>query len=147
MPLLSRRRFLNHSCLLLGACSSATMASTAVKTSSPLKAQPSLKQFKYAQVQLGDSGLRDQFKYQSHLFMGIDDDKLLKPFRSRAGQDAPGEDMGGWYDDSKDFHIDPNDIVVIFQNPETITNSVKAFIYFLRKILEGTIGRVKTDGT
>lgn len=109
MPLFSRRRFLNHGCLLLGACSSVTMASTAVKTSSPLKAQPNLKQFKYAQVQLGDSGLRDQFKYQSHLFMGIDDDKLLKPFRSRAGQDAPGEDMGGWYDDSKDFHIDPND--------------------------------------
>jgi hypothetical protein len=95
MPLVSRRRFLNHTCLLLGACTSSALVSASVKTSSAQKNQPSLKQFKYAQVQLGESNLRDQFKYQSHLFMGIDDDKLLKPFRQRAGQDAPGEDMGG----------------------------------------------------
>jgi DUF1680 family protein len=28
---------------------------------------------------------------------------LLKPFRERAGQAAPGEDMGGWYDNSPEF--------------------------------------------
>lgn len=109
MPLVSRRRFLNHTCLVLGACASSALASTSAKVSAPLKTLPSLKQFKYAQVQLGESNLRDQFTYQSHLFMNIDDDKLLKPFRQRAGQAAPGEDMGGWYDDSKDFHIDPTD--------------------------------------
>jgi uncharacterized protein len=119
MSLLSRRRFLNHSCLLLSACTSSVLASTSAKTSYILKTQPGLKQFKYAQVQLSDSKLRDQFKYQSHLFMSIDDDKLLKPFRQRAGQDAPGDDMGGWYDDSKDFHIDPNDWSVVVNKNRT----------------------------
>jgi DUF1680 family protein len=50
-----------------------------------------------------------QFEQQQRLFLGIDDDALLKPFRLRAGQEAPGMDMGGWYDQSADFHIDPND--------------------------------------
>jgi uncharacterized protein len=109
MPLISRRRFLNHTCLVFGACASSVLAATLAKTSTSLKILPNLKQFKYAQVQLGESNLRDQFVYQRHLFMNIDDDKLLKPFRQRAGQAAPGEDMGGWYDDSKDFHIDPTD--------------------------------------
>ncbi|WP_353888989.1 beta-L-arabinofuranosidase domain-containing protein [uncultured Psychrobacter sp.] len=107
MPLISRRRFLNQTCLVLGACASSALGTTSAKTSTSLKIQSNLKQFKYAQVQLGESNLRDQFVYQRHLFMNIDDDKLLKPFRQRAGQAAPGEDMGGWYDDSKDFHIDP----------------------------------------
>lgn len=74
-----------------------------------LKPTKGLQLLRYAQVQLTQSKLLDQFKYQHHLFMGINDDKLLKPFRARAGQPAPGEDMGGWYDDSRDFHIDPND--------------------------------------
>lgn len=109
MPFLSRRQFLNHSCLLVGACTSSALAATSAKAPSALKTNPGLKQFKYAQVQLGESKLLEQFTYQRHLFMNIDDDKLLKPFRSRAGQNTPGDDMGGWYDDSKDFHIDPKD--------------------------------------
>src|SRR5262245_66306985 len=63
----------------------------------------------YHQVQLHDSPLLDQFNAQQRLFLGIEDDALLKPFRVRAGQPAPGPDMGGWYDASTDFHIDPND--------------------------------------
>ncbi len=114
MPYLSRRRFLNHSSLLAGVCASPVFAAVSSKQASASKvvaanAQPSLQRFTYAQVQLCEGRLLDQFQYQSRLFMDIGDDKLLKPFRSRAGQDAPGEDMGGWYDDSKDFHIDPND--------------------------------------
>lgn len=107
MPLLSRRNFLHYSSLVLGASSSGVVSAS---LSVPSKQKsPTLKQFTYSQVQLGEGKLLEQFNYQRHLFMGIDDDKLLKPFRSRAGQDAPGEDMGGWYDDSRDFHIDPND--------------------------------------
>ncbi|HKE93217.1 MAG TPA: beta-L-arabinofuranosidase domain-containing protein, partial [Povalibacter sp.] len=55
------------------------------------------------------SRLKMQLDQQQSLFMGLDNDRLLKPFRQRAGQDAPGADMGGWYDDSRDFHIDPTD--------------------------------------
>lgn len=51
----------------------------------------------------------DQLEQQHRLYMSLDDDRLLKPFRSRAGLPAPGPDMGGWYDDSDEFHIDPED--------------------------------------
>ncbi|MHA4869920.1 beta-L-arabinofuranosidase domain-containing protein [Duganella sp. PWIR1] len=71
--------------------------------------QPALRRFSYKQVQLGDSRLLEQLLHNRSLFMSISDDKLLKPFRVRARQSAPGEDMGGWYDASDDFHIDPND--------------------------------------
>jgi DUF1680 family protein len=45
----------------------------------------------------------DQFNRNHAFFLALDDDRLLKPFRQRAGLPAPGEDMGGWYNFSKDF--------------------------------------------
>ena len=63
----------------------------------------------HGQVRLGPGPMREQLRHQHRLFMALDEDRLLKPFRSRAGLPAPGEDMGGWYDDSDEFHIDPDD--------------------------------------
>ncbi len=108
MRTLSRRSFLGHTCLVFCGYASSVKASSLLPKKSKLLIKPPLKQCTYDQVQLGASLLRDQLNYQVQLFMGISDDKLLKPFRKRAGQPAPGEDMGGWYDDSRDFHIDPN---------------------------------------
>jgi hypothetical protein len=34
---------------------------------------------------------------QAH-FLGLDEDRILKVYRQRAGMAAPGRDMGGWYD-------------------------------------------------
>ncbi|HEU4780780.1 MAG TPA: beta-L-arabinofuranosidase domain-containing protein, partial [Steroidobacteraceae bacterium] len=68
-----------------------------------------LDQFPYSAVKLHPSRLLEQFDQQQQLFMRLDESALLKPFRQRAGQPAPGADMGGWYDDSRDFHIDPKD--------------------------------------
>lgn len=73
------------------------------------KAEPALATFAYDRVRLGAGKLQDQLTTQHRLFMALDDDRLLKPFRQRAGLPAPGADMGGWYDDSADFHIDPTD--------------------------------------
>ncbi len=42
--------------------------------------------------------MRAQFDANHALFLRLDEDKLLKPFRQLAGMKAPGEDMGGWYD-------------------------------------------------
>ncbi|GGY75369.1 hypothetical protein GCM10011613_21100 [Cellvibrio zantedeschiae] len=106
---LSRRQLLGHSSLLFCGYASSVQAAKFLPGARKLVAKPPLQQFSYDRVRLGESLLREQLDYQTRLFMGIDDDKLLKPFRQRAGQAAPGEDMGGWYDDSKDFHIDPND--------------------------------------
>ena len=45
----------------------------------------------------------EQFKQNHALFLNLNEDSLLKPFRQLAGQTAPGEDMGGWYSPSPDF--------------------------------------------
>lgn len=62
-----------------------------------------LEQFEYGEVELLEGPMRQQFEANHALFLGLDEDMLLKPFRERAGQPAPGNDMGGWYDNSADF--------------------------------------------
>lgn len=69
-----------------------------------------LSTFAYGDVQLLDGPMKRQFDYHHDLFLHVDDDRLLKVFRQKAGLPAPGEDMGGWYDltgfslDHNDFH-------------------------------------------
>jgi len=63
-----------------------------------------LSQFEYADVELLDGPMLEQFRYHHKLFLNLNDDSLLKPFRQLAGQPAPGEEMGGWYSPSPLFH-------------------------------------------
>jgi hypothetical protein len=42
--------------------------------------------------------LKSQFDRIHTSYLALDDDRLLKVYRQRAGLPAPGEDMGGWYD-------------------------------------------------
>ncbi|MGH9715852.1 MAG: beta-L-arabinofuranosidase domain-containing protein [Candidatus Acidiferrales bacterium] len=65
---------------------------------------PSLSQMGYAQVELLDGLFRHQFDHNHKLFLNLNEDALLKPFREREGLPAPGPDMGGWYDNSDDFN-------------------------------------------
>lgn len=65
---------------------------------------PPLSQLEYAQVELLDSVFRRQFDHNHKLFLSLNEDALLKPFREREGLPAPGPDMGGWYDNSNDFN-------------------------------------------
>jgi uncharacterized protein len=65
---------------------------------------PSLSLFGYSQVQLLDGPFRRQFDQNHDLFLHLDEDAMLKPFRQRTGLRAPGPDMGGWYDNSPDFN-------------------------------------------
>lgn len=61
-----------------------------------------LGEFSYGAVDL-HSNLHEQQLSETHaVLMGLSDDSLLKPFRQMAGQQAPGEDIGGWY------RYDPN---------------------------------------
>lgn len=59
--------------------------------------------FDYADVELLEGPMRQQFDANHALFLALNEDMLLKPFRERAGQSAPGDDMGGWYDNSMEF--------------------------------------------
>ena len=54
--------------------------------------------FSYADVKLTGGPLRAQQDRIHASYLGLDEDKLLKVYRQRAGLPAPGEDMGGWYD-------------------------------------------------
>ena len=77
-----------------------SLAAVAAPKPSPLQLRP----LSYSQVQLLDGPMQVQFEHNHALFLALDDDRLLKPFRQAAGMDAPGEDMGGWYSPSKDFN-------------------------------------------
>jgi DUF1680 family protein len=56
-----------------------------------------LQQFDYGEVELLEGPLRQQFQTNHAFYAALDEDRLLKPFRQRAGLPAPGDDMGGWY--------------------------------------------------
>jgi hypothetical protein len=100
---LNRRKFLKGSAAAgLGLCVpsipsrlACAAASTAVK--------PKLRQFDYAQVNLLEGPMLDQFNRNHKFFLALNEDGLLKPFRERAGLPAPGPVMGGWYNDSPDY--------------------------------------------
>jgi hypothetical protein len=101
----SRRSFLKASAAL--AAGSAVIKSNAVWASTSDAAAVTtptrLSQFQYADVQLLDGPMLDQFQHNVSLFLNLPDDNLLKPFRQLVGMPAPGEDLGGWYSPSSDF--------------------------------------------
>ena len=57
-----------------------------------------LAELRYGQVQFSDGPLARQARGNHRLILSLDEDALLRPFRVRAGQYAPGQDLGGWYD-------------------------------------------------
>ncbi len=67
------------------------------------KITPPLSVFGYSQVQLLDGPFKVQFEQNHKLFLDLNEDGMLKPFRIREGMPAPGPDMGGWYDNGDDF--------------------------------------------
>ncbi len=100
----SRRQFLG----IAGAAAGAALVSRnlpawAIDRSVGLAVVPPLSVFNYSQVQLLDGPFLEQFDHNHDLFLHLDEDALLKPFRQREGMLAPGPDMGGWYDNANDF--------------------------------------------
>ena len=99
----SRRTFLKASAAAAGSAliaHSTRLSHAAVAKDAII---PKLSQFEYSEVQLLDGPALEQFNTNHAFYLALDDDKLLKPFRQRAGLPAPGEDMGGWYNFSDQF--------------------------------------------
>jgi len=98
----SRRQFLKLSAAVAGGALCTPLVSA---WSAPAQVSPALplSVFDYSQVQLLEGLFRQQFEHNYQLFLNLDEDALLKPFRQRAGLPAPGPDMGGWYDNANDF--------------------------------------------
>jgi uncharacterized protein len=101
----SRRQFLQASAAAAGSAflARATPVRARISKAAPAPEAP-LSQFKYSQVELLDGPFRQQFEHNHELFLNLDEDALLKPFRQREGLPAPGPDMGGWYDNGTDFN-------------------------------------------
>ncbi|MGB6431378.1 MAG: beta-L-arabinofuranosidase domain-containing protein [Candidatus Acidiferrales bacterium] len=57
-----------------------------------------LGEFDYADVRLTGGPFKDHYDRILASYLALDNDRLLKVYRQRAGLPAPGDDMGGWYD-------------------------------------------------
>jgi uncharacterized protein len=92
----------------------ATLTAAALATArSPLLAAargaaPVLREFAYGDVLVDSPAHQAQLQNTHDVLMNLSEDSLLKPFRQMAGQSAPGEDLGGWYnyDPDYDWHKD-----------------------------------------
>jgi len=80
-----------------GAVVAATSLARRPGLAANLATAPVLSQFGYGEVELLEGPLRQQFQTNHAFYGNLDEDRLLKPFRQRAGLPAPGDDMGGWY--------------------------------------------------
>lgn len=55
-------------------------------------------EFPYGAVRLTGGPVKDHYDRIHAHYLALDNDRLLKVFRQKAGLPAPGPDMGGWYD-------------------------------------------------
>lgn len=99
----TRRAFLKTGAALAAGSAVLRSASALGKSNSARASATPLSQFEYGEVQLLDGPMLEQFRHNHELFLNLDDDSLLKPFRQLSGLPAPGEDMGGWYSPSTLF--------------------------------------------
>jgi uncharacterized protein len=63
-----------------------------------LSSREKLSLLRYSDVKLTGGPLKAQFDRIHASYLALDEDRLLKELRVRAGLPAPGEYMGGWYD-------------------------------------------------
>ncbi|HEY1497364.1 MAG TPA: beta-L-arabinofuranosidase domain-containing protein [Candidatus Solibacter sp.] len=84
--MLSRRGFLQ------------TVTAGAAAGTLPAASRENLREFGHSDVVLTGGPLKQQYDWVHAHFLSLDNDRLLKVYRQRAGLPAPGDDMGGWYD-------------------------------------------------
>ena len=76
-------------------------AAAALANSVPASAHPgasdTLAEFDYGAVELTEGPLKLQYDHIRAAYSSLDNDRLLKVYRERAGLPSPGEPMGGWY--------------------------------------------------
>lgn len=65
--------------------------------SAPRSAAMEFREFDYGDVELTGGPLKAQYDRVHAAYLALDNDRLLKGYRERAGLPAPGAPMGGWY--------------------------------------------------
>ena len=89
---ISRREFLAGATAISLTSHAGSFA--AVRVYSP---REELSEFDYGSVELTGGPLKQQYDQIHASYRALDNDRLLKVYRERAGLPAPGADMGGWY--------------------------------------------------
>jgi DUF1680 family protein len=105
-PAMSRLKFSRRQF----ACLSAAAAAAAMPLPGAIlaAAEGPLEEFSYGDVSIDGPRHRAQLENTHNVLMSLSEDSLLRPFRQMVGQNAPGEDLGGWYnyDPAYDWHTD-----------------------------------------
>ena len=100
---LSRRKFLSAGTAAFG------VARLQAAPRLLLPEQPPLTEVSYADVTVRSPQHAAQLENTRAILMGFGDDELMKPFRMMAGQAAPGENIGGWYEYKADYDFKTGD--------------------------------------
>ena len=95
----SRRKFIQSAGLTAAALYARPSLLAEVNAPSRLQGPQPLQEFSYGQITLAPGRAQTQFEETQSVLMALNEDSLLKPFRLRAGLDAPGPELGGWYDE------------------------------------------------
>ena len=95
---LSRRGFIERAVCAAAGTTLAGVATAVAFGQGPRGSLEVMREFPYGAVQLTGGPLKQHFDRIHAHFLALDNDRLLKVFRQRAGLPAPGPDMGGWYD-------------------------------------------------
>jgi hypothetical protein len=93
---LSRRHFLHCSACATAAFGAAGLSGPALAAIA--EGREVMKEFPYGAVRLTGGPLKTHFDAIHAHYLSLDNDRVLKVFRQKAGLPAPGPDMGGWYD-------------------------------------------------
>jgi uncharacterized protein len=99
--IVSRRKFVRAASL--ATVGAATFSSRMPKLFATASSQTPLEQFGYGEVKVSSALHREQLEQTHSVLMGLNEDSLMKPFRQMAGQPAPGENLGGWYNYEPDY--------------------------------------------
>jgi DUF1680 family protein len=100
----SRRKFL-HSLSVVAAGTALSGCSSTRKSAIAPRGQP-LAQFDYGDIELASEIHEKQLEDTRRVLMGLSEDSMLKPLRQMSSQQAPGDDLGGWYHYKPDFVLD-----------------------------------------
>src|SRR4051812_43376971 len=95
MSNVSRREVLRTAAAAMVAVGLDVSTSAAPPATAPSRTK--LRAFDYGDVKLTGGPLKEQYDHALDLFLNLDDDRILKVYRAKAGLPAPGPDMGGWY--------------------------------------------------
>ncbi|MDE3167299.1 MAG: glycoside hydrolase family 127 protein [Acidobacteriota bacterium] len=83
---------------LLGSAAAFAIAPRRTPAAPPPALRRRLREFAYSDVTLTGGPLEAMYRRLHAHYLSLDEDRILKVYRQRAGLPAPGRDMGGWYD-------------------------------------------------